>query len=49
MNYKGHFETALQAFCAGAIFMGYVSGYNTKQLPIAILCLCMSLAFRFSR
>lgn len=41
-----HLFTAIQGFGAGAIVMAYVCGYNLSQLPIAALCLFVSVISR---
>lgn len=48
MDIKGHLYTAFQGFALGAIVMGFVTGYNTSQLPIALFFLFLSVVTRFA-
>lgn len=48
MEIKEHLYTGLQGFGIGAIVMAYVSNYNRSQLPIAALCIIISILLRFT-
>lgn len=41
-----HLYTGVQGFGLGAIAMAYVANYNRSQLPIALLCLGVSIVCR---
>lgn len=44
----GHLYSAIQGFGFGAIVMAFVAGYNTSQLPLALICLIASVVFRLT-
>lgn len=46
MNFKEHLFTAFQGFALGAIVMGFMTGYNTSQLPFALFFLFLSVVSR---
>ena len=46
MKLTEHLYTVLQGFGAGAIIMAYVANYNRSQLPLAILCMIISILLR---
>lgn len=46
MNIGEHLYSAFQGFCIGSIVMAYVANYNTSRLPIAILCIAVSILSR---
>lgn len=39
-------HTGLQGFTIGAIAMAYVANYNRSQLPMAVLCVIISIICR---
>lgn len=48
MKFTEHLYTALQAGAIGAILMAYIADYNRGQLPLAIMCLSLSILCRIA-
>lgn len=46
MDFKEHLYTAFQGGAIGAIAMAYVADYNRSQLPLAIICIVISILSR---
>lgn len=48
MKVEEHLYTGFQGFCLGAIVMAYITNYNRTQLPIAVVCLVISILSRLA-
>ena len=46
MTIGENFHSALQGFATGAIITAYIADYNRNQLPIAAVCLILSIVLR---
>lgn len=46
-TFLSHVYTAFQGFALGVIVMGFITNYNRSRLPIALICIIISIVSRF--